>query len=312
VIKGTSGTANSFVLDATEDAANPGLSNLAWNPAAPGTGRLLSSAGDAQFKVDGLAITSPSNTIADAIPGVTLTLNGTNAGAPTQVSFSDPSTSITAAMSDLVGALNEVLSLLNTDTNSQTGDLSRDNAARTLKRAFSSLTTAVIMPNAAAGTPSTLSDLGVSIQRDGSYSLDSTKTHRRTEGKSECRLRRCSPMGSTVFSRRSTRSRRTPPFPVIQGRSQARSRVTPRRSRKSAISRPSLPTAGDAAGAANDALHHRRRPDHEFQIDTEFPQQPDRRLEQEHQLMLAIRSPMRPIGASISTRVSKAPIRSIS
>jgi flagellar hook-associated protein 2 len=175
VLKGTLGAANSFVLDATEDPANPGLSNLAWNPAAPGTDRLLSSAGDAQLKVDGLAITSPSNTVTDAIPGVTLTLTGTNTGAPTQVGFSDPSSTITTAMSDLVGALNEVLTELNTDTNSQTGDLARDTAARGLKRTFSSLTTAVIMPNAAEGEPSTLSDLGVSIQRDGSYTLDSTK-----------------------------------------------------------------------------------------------------------------------------------------
>jgi flagellar hook-associated protein 2 len=175
VLKGASGAANSFVLDATEDPANPGLSNLAWNPSAPGTGRLLSSSGDAQFKIDGLSITSPSNTVTDAIPGVTLTLTGTNAGAPTQVSFSDPSSTITTAMSDLVGALNEVMTEINTDTDSQTGDLSRDNATRSLKRTFSALTTTVIMPNAAAGEPSTLSDLGVSIQRDGTYTLDSTK-----------------------------------------------------------------------------------------------------------------------------------------
>jgi flagellar hook-associated protein 2 len=175
VLKGTSGAANSFVLDATEDPTDPGLSNLAFNPAAPGSNQLLSTAGDAQFKVDGLPITSVSNTVTDAIPGVTLNLTGTNTGAATQVGFSDPSSAISTAMSDLVGALNEVMSELNTDTDAQTGDLSRDNAARSLKRTFSSLTTTVIMPNAAEGAPSTLSDLGVSIQRDGTFTLDSTK-----------------------------------------------------------------------------------------------------------------------------------------
>jgi flagellar hook-associated protein 2 len=175
VLKGTSGAANSFVLEATDDPADPGLANLAWNPSAPSTGRLLTSAGDAQFKVDGLSITSAKNTVSDAIPGVTLTLTGTNANAPTQVSFSDPSSSITTAMGDLVGALNEVMSELNTDTDAQTGDLARDNAARSLRRTFSSLTTAIIMPNAAAGAPNTLSDLGLSIQRDGTYSLDGSK-----------------------------------------------------------------------------------------------------------------------------------------
>jgi flagellar hook-associated protein 2 len=175
VLKGTSGAANSFVLDATEDPTNPGLANLAWNPAAPGSSQVLSTAGDALFKVDGLSITSASNTVTDAIPGVTLKLTGTNAGAATQVSFSDPSSAISTAMSDLVGALNEVMSELNTDTDAQTGNLARDNAARSLKRTFSSLTTTIIMPNAAQGEPSTLSDLGVSIQRDGTFTLDSTK-----------------------------------------------------------------------------------------------------------------------------------------
>ncbi|MBW8753409.1 MAG: flagellar filament capping protein FliD [Sphingomonadales bacterium] len=175
VFKGASGAANSFVLEASETSGDPGLANLAWNPAAPGTDRLLTSAGNANFKVDGLPITSASNTVNEAIPGVNLTLTGTNGGAPTQISFSDPSTAITTAMSDFTSALNEVLSTLNSATDPQTGDLARDSGARALKRTFSALSTTVIMPNAPEGTPRTLGDLGLSIQRDGTYTLDSQK-----------------------------------------------------------------------------------------------------------------------------------------
>jgi flagellar hook-associated protein 2 len=175
VLKGTDGAANSFALDATETPGEPGLANLAFNPAAPGTGRLLTSAGNANLKIDGLPVTSASNTLTDAIPGVTMTLTGTNSGSPTQVTFNDPSTAITSAMSDLTSALNEIVAQINSSTEPQTGDLARDSGALALKRTFQQLTSTIIMPNAAEGEPRTLSDLGVSIQRDGTFVLDTAR-----------------------------------------------------------------------------------------------------------------------------------------
>ena len=175
VLKGANGAANGFVLEATETIGEEGLANLAWNPAAPGTDRLLASASNANFKIDGLPITSASNTVTDAIPGVTLSLTGTNTGLPTQVSFSDPSSAINEAMADFTSALNEVVAALNEATNSRTGELARDSGALALKRAMGSLTTTVIMPNAPEGTPRTLADLGVSIQRDGTFVLNTAR-----------------------------------------------------------------------------------------------------------------------------------------
>jgi len=172
VLKGSDGAANSFALDATGD---PGVTNLAFDPASPGTGRLLTSAGNANLKIDGLAITSASNTLTDAIPGVTLSLTGTNSGSPTQVTFNDPSTAITSAMSDLTSALNEIASQISTLTDAKTGELARDSGAMALKRTFQQLTSTIIMPNAAEGTPRTLSELGVSIQRDGTFTLDGAR-----------------------------------------------------------------------------------------------------------------------------------------
>jgi flagellar hook-associated protein 2 len=172
VLKGSDGAGNSFALDATGD---PGVANLAFDPTNPGTGRLLTSAGNANLKIDGLPITSTSNTLTDAIPGVTLTLTGTNSGSPTQVTFNDPSTAITSAMSDLVSALNEIATQINALTDAKTGELARDSGALALKRTFQQLTSTIIMPNAPEGTPRMLSDLGVSIQRDGTFTLDSAR-----------------------------------------------------------------------------------------------------------------------------------------
>lgn len=175
VLKGSDGAANAFTIEATETLGEEGLANLAWNPAAPGTDRLMTASSNANFKVDGLSMTSAGNTVTDAIPGVTLALTGTNVGTPTQVGFSDPSTAITTAMTDLTAAINEVMAELNTATDPKTGDLARDSGALALKRTLSGLTNIVIMPNAPEGTPRTLADLGVSIQRDGTFTLNSTR-----------------------------------------------------------------------------------------------------------------------------------------
>jgi flagellar hook-associated protein 2 len=85
-------------------------------------------------------------------------------------------------MGDLVSALNEVAGALRDATDPMGGDLARDPGARALQRQFSKLATMVVMPNAAADAPRTLSDLGLSIQRDGTFRLD-TVTLQRTLGR---------------------------------------------------------------------------------------------------------------------------------
>ena len=173
VFKGAEGAANGFQIETTEDAANPGLSNLAWTPAST-TGQLVTTAGDASFLVDGIARTSKSNTVSEAIPGVTLKLTGTNAGAPTTVSFTDTSAALSSTMADLTAALNEVASALKTATDPTTGDLRSDSGARALKKSFAQLAGTTVMPNA-TGAAKTLADLGLSTQRDGTFVLDTNR-----------------------------------------------------------------------------------------------------------------------------------------
>lgn len=174
VIKGADGVANGFVFEASEDPAEPGLAALAWNPAGDAT-RLKASAADAQVKIDGLSVVAKGNIVDGAIPGVRLALTGTNAGAPTQLSFADPGTAITSAMQDLATALNQIMGELRSATDPETGDLARDGGARSLRSAFSALAGSMVMPNAPAGAPRTLADLGLSTQRDGTYVLDTKR-----------------------------------------------------------------------------------------------------------------------------------------
>ncbi|MDE2621521.1 MAG: flagellar filament capping protein FliD, partial [Sphingomonadales bacterium] len=175
VVKGQPGAANGFVLEATEDPTDPGLSQLAWNPATGPATQLLTGAQNAAYKLDGLAMTSPSNTVTGLVAGLDATFTATNAGAPATLSFNDNTGAITATMQDLTGALNELAGMVKTATDPLTGDLNSDPGAKALKRALSQLSGAVIMPNTPAGAPRTLSDLGLSIQRDGTFALDGAR-----------------------------------------------------------------------------------------------------------------------------------------
>jgi flagellar hook-associated protein 2 len=175
VLKGAEGAVNGFILEAAETPGDPGLSGLAWNPASGASNRLLNGAANASFKIDGLAMTAPSNSVANAVPGVTLALTGTNAGAPTTLSLADPSSAITGAMQDLTAALNEIAGEIRSATDPLSGELARDSGARQLKQAFAALAGTIVMPGAAAGTPRTLADLGLATQRDGSFVLDTKR-----------------------------------------------------------------------------------------------------------------------------------------
>ena len=176
VMKGPTGANSAFTLSTTENASDPGLSALAWNPATDASARLAEKAQDAQFSIDGIAQTSASNSVANAAPGLSLVLTGTNAGAPTTITYSDPSSAISTAMTNLTSALNSIVGTMNTDlAPSANGSLTNDGGARALSAKLAQLPGATIMPGAAAGAPSTLADLGLVVGKDGTFTLDSAK-----------------------------------------------------------------------------------------------------------------------------------------
>lgn len=169
MMKGADGAANGFTVEVNSPDA--GLQALAWTPAAGNT-RLLSTAGDALFKVDGLEMSSASNDVTTAINGLSISLTGTNIGSATRIGFSNPAPNITSAMTDFIAALNEIQAEIAAAMDPKTGEISRDNGAQALRRELTNLTSRVIMPNAAEGEPATLAELGVKTNRDGSYALD--------------------------------------------------------------------------------------------------------------------------------------------
>ncbi|WP_428333084.1 flagellar filament capping protein FliD [Novosphingobium sp.] len=176
VITGPQGAANAFTISASEDAADPGLAKYAYSPSTTGTSggaTLAAPATDASYILNGVSRTATSNSITDAAPGISLNLTGTNVGSPTSISFTSPTSAINSAMTDLVTALNSIVGTLNTDT-AIGGPLNNNPGARAMMQALSSLSSIKIMPDATAGQPSTLGDLGLTTNRDGTFTLDAT------------------------------------------------------------------------------------------------------------------------------------------
>lgn len=189
VIKGQEGAVNGFVLEPTSSAASPtptpgDLSYLAWSPASD-NGELRQASQDALFSLDTVQISSASNTVTGLPDGMTLELTATNTGAPTTISFANDSTAITDVMNDFVAALNDITRLIDENAAAQGGALGNDPGARELKRDLARLTSEVVMPNADEGEPSTLADLGLSLNRDGSFRLDTARLDQTLSDSSE-------------------------------------------------------------------------------------------------------------------------------
>ncbi len=179
VIKGQDGAANGFVLEGQSSALVPSgtpgdLSYLSWQPATD-TGELRATARNAEFSLDTVAYSSASNTVTDLPEGLTFDLTATNVGAPTTIAFDTSNDAITSFMNDFVAALNDVVTLLNAEAGGLGGTLSNDPGARELRRDLQRLTNQTVIPNAEEGEPSTLADLGLSITRDGTFELNTSR-----------------------------------------------------------------------------------------------------------------------------------------
>lgn len=128
------------------------------------------AAKDASVLIDNTyTVTRSSNTITDAIQGVTLNLKETSASA-VNLSISRDSSAIKSAVQSLVDGYN---SFVSKSDSLSVGELKGDSTVRTLQRQIRSILNTP--PSGLSGSVSSLTDLGISFQKDGSLKLDSTK-----------------------------------------------------------------------------------------------------------------------------------------
>ena len=105
IVSGTSGAAGQLTISGILDRRilqSGHLSRHQW-PGGPGC----------QLTVDGVSVTSPSNTVTKVIPGVTFQLLALST-APVQVQITNDTTDIGTAISSFVSAYNKVIGDINT------------------------------------------------------------------------------------------------------------------------------------------------------------------------------------------------------
>ncbi len=157
------GTAGAYTV-----TGSGGLAGFSYSPGASSGLTELQAATDASFSLNGIPITSSSNTVTGVVPG--LTLNLTASGAATVTVTQDVS-ALDQAASGLVSALNKVLQTINQyssySSSSGSGALLGDVGLQVLR---SSLLDAIASPGSgvAPDTPNgSLSAVGFAINSDG-------------------------------------------------------------------------------------------------------------------------------------------------
>ncbi len=169
-----SGLSNSLKI--TTSGGDGSIGNLlGYDPAGTQNLTQTMAAQNANLTVNGIAITSASNTVSEAIQGVTLTLKSTTT-TPTSLAVARDTTAINTAASGFVDAYNALASQIKSrsafGTDDKTaGALAGDGTLRVMQEQLRG----IFNTPASGGTLTSLAQVGIAFQKDGSLLLDSSK-----------------------------------------------------------------------------------------------------------------------------------------
>ncbi len=137
---------------------------------------VVQTAANALLRIDGSEVSSGSNTVTDAISGVTINLVKANPGATNTLTITPNASAAASAVQDFVTAYNSALSTIATltkfdSTGQNNGALLGDSTAQNLMTQLRSIVGGVV---SGAGTYTMLSQIGISSSKDGTLTLDTT------------------------------------------------------------------------------------------------------------------------------------------
>lgn len=121
---------------------------------------------DAEFSVDGYTITRPENSISDVITGITFDLIKADPGSTHTISVEKDNAAAERLVKGFADAYNNLRATISSQ---RSGSLGTDNVLSMLQNQI----TSVLNTPATSGSYSVLSQIGLSIQKDGSMKLDS-------------------------------------------------------------------------------------------------------------------------------------------
>ena len=177
VITDAGGARLSIVSNSTGQPGNitvvGNTTGLNFNDAT--TGRPNAIAGvNASLTVDGVPVSSATNTVAGVIPGVTLNLVGTSSTAVT-LGVAPDTTQATSAINNFVSAYNAVVQAVNTQFTYTAGASSQPPlfADSALQQVQETLNTDINTALTGNGGVTNLASIGVNLQQDGTLQVDS-------------------------------------------------------------------------------------------------------------------------------------------
>ncbi len=175
------GLENAFRISVTEtnpdgDAAT-GLSALAYDASAADSPMArTTSAGNAELTVNGIALSSASNTLSNVVDGLTLNLLKPTTG-DVDVGVATDTATVKAAITDFVGAFNTLSGFIRTQTaynadSKAAGALQGDQSTLALQ---SQLRAVLNQGSTASSAWSRLSDIGLALKSDGTLETNAAK-----------------------------------------------------------------------------------------------------------------------------------------
>jgi len=171
VVTDATGSRLAIVANSTGSAANFTISGSA------GFGFTQADTGaNASLTVDGIDISSASNTVTGVVPGLTLSLLSADPGVDVSLGVSPDVSQAEGAINQFVTDYNTVISDLNTqytDTGSGEGPLASDSTVRSLQSDVLSALDYTYTPASGTTTVPNLSSLGITVNNDGTLSVDS-------------------------------------------------------------------------------------------------------------------------------------------
>lgn len=176
------GVDNSLKVTVTDDDLGhtdaTGLSALTYDPGVTENMTQMTAAQDANVLIDGISVTRSTNTVSDAIEGVTLQLESAAVGTVETLTIKSDTAKANTAVKGFVDGYNALVNAMNSlssyDAESgQAGVLLGDATLRGIRSQIATVLGSAI--EGLSGGYRSLADLGIATQNNGTLSLDSSK-----------------------------------------------------------------------------------------------------------------------------------------
>jgi len=160
IVSNTSGSAANFMVTA-------GTGGLGFSQAVTGA--------NASVTVDGITLSSASNTVTGALPGVTLNLLNASPGTNVSLTIAPDTAQASTAINQFVTDYNKAIGDVNTQftfNGSSEGVLASDSIVRSLQSTLQEALGYTYTPASGTTTVSNLTSLGISVNKNGTLSVN--------------------------------------------------------------------------------------------------------------------------------------------